>query len=85
MFRVCNVFFHVQIAQIQLHALAVSALLLQERGHPAPVPAVYIYKCFYSGEIYLNNKYFISKAITQATQPHSASSAHFLVQTAQIK
>jgi hypothetical protein len=43
MLRVFCVFFPVQIAQIQLHARAVWALLLQERGHPAPVPAVYIY------------------------------------------
>ncbi len=43
MLRVFNVFFPVQIAQIQLHALAVWALLLQERGHPAPVPVVFYF------------------------------------------
>ncbi len=57
--NVNNVLSLAKIVQIQLHALAVSALLLQERGHPAPVPVVY-YIYIYSGKISLN-KYYCSK------------------------
>jgi hypothetical protein len=43
MLSVCYAFFPAQIAQMQLHALAVWALLLQERGHPALVPVVFYF------------------------------------------
>ncbi len=38
-----NVFFLAKIAIIQLNALAVWALLLQERGHPVIVPVVFYF------------------------------------------
>jgi hypothetical protein len=43
MLSVSNVFFPAQIAQMQLHALTVWALLLQEQGHPALVPVVFYF------------------------------------------